>query len=52
MGRLTSISLRQGIFLGSSVTIALLFHVLGLLNWWIAVMIFGVFVLVELALEH
>lgn len=52
MGKLTSISLRQGIFLGTSSSIALVFHLLGLLNWWIAVMIFGVFILVELALEH
>lgn len=51
-GKLTSISLRQGIFLGSAVSIMTLFHLLDLLNWWIAVMIFGVFILVELALEH
>lgn len=51
-GKLTSISLRQGIFLGAAVTITLLFLVLGLLTWWIMVLIFGVFVLVEMALEH
>lgn len=51
-GKLTSISLRQGIFLGSATAIALLFHLLQLLNWWIAVLIYGVFILVELALEH
>ncbi len=51
-GKLTSISLRQGIFLGSATTIALIFHLLGLLTWWIAVLIYGVFVLVEMALEH
>lgn len=51
-GKLTSISLRQGIFLGSATTILLLFHLLGLLNWWIAIMIYGVFVLIEMALDH
>ena len=51
-GKLTSISLRQGIFFGSATTILLLFHLLGLLTWWIGVMIYGVFVLVEMALEH
>ncbi len=51
-GKLMSISLRQSIFLGSATVIALLFHLLGLLNWWIALMIFIVFILVELALEH
>lgn len=52
LGRLTTISLRQGIFLGSATGIVLLFHILGLLNWWIALLIFSVFVLVELAMKH
>lgn len=52
LGRLTSISLRQGIFLGVATIILLLFHILGLLNWWIAILIYSVFVLVELALKH
>lgn len=51
-GKLTSISLRQGIFLGSATAIMLLFHLLQLLNWWIAILIYGVFVLLEMALEH
>ena len=51
-GKLTSISLRQGIFFGSATAIVLLFLLLQLLNWWVAVLIYGVFILVELALEH
>ena len=51
-GKLTAISFRQGLFLGAATTILLAFHMLGLLNWWIAGLIYGVFVLVELALEH
>ena len=51
-GKLLSISLRQGIFLASSAVIVLLFHLLGLLTWWITLMIAAVFVLIELAFEH
>lgn len=51
-GKLISISLRQGIFLGVAISIILLFHLLGLLTWWIGLLIFGVFTLVEIALEH
>lgn len=52
MGKLLSISMRQGIFLGTATVMLLLFHLLELLNWWIALMIYGVFLLVELALDH
>ena len=52
MGRVLSISVRQGALLGLCVTVLLLFHLLALLNWWISLMIIGVFLLVELALEH
>ncbi len=51
-GKLTSISLRQGIFLGVATAICLLFVVLQLITWWIALLIYGVFLLIELALEH
>lgn len=51
-GKLTSIAFRQGLFLGTATTILMAFHILGLLNWWIAGLIYGVFALVELALEH
>jgi hypothetical protein len=47
-----SISLRQGILLASATIILVVFHLLGLLNWWIAVMIYATFLLIELALEH
>lgn len=51
-GKLTSTALRQGIFLGCAMVIVVVFHMLHLLNWWIALCIIGVFVLVEAALEH
>lgn len=52
MGKLLSISLRQGIFLGCATVLLVLFHLLDLLNWWVGLMIYGVFFFVELALDH
>ena len=49
-GKLMSLSLRQGILLATIILVV--FHLLGLLNWWIAVMIYATFLLIELALEH
>ena len=51
-GKITAIALRQGIFLGLAMTIVMLFLVLQLLNWWMTLLIFGVFVLIELACRH
>ncbi len=51
IGKLLSISVRQGIFLGLGTVGIVLFHVLGLLTWWIAPLIYAVFVLIELALN-
>ncbi|PIR53159.1 hypothetical protein COU76_02625 [Candidatus Peregrinibacteria bacterium CG10_big_fil_rev_8_21_14_0_10_49_10] len=52
MGKMLSISLRQGIFLACATVILVLFHLLQLLNWWIGLMIYGVFFFIELALDH
>jgi hypothetical protein len=51
LAKIVSISVRQGLMLGLATCILLLFHLLGLLTWWIAVMIYAVFVLIELALN-
>ncbi|MFH0770142.1 MAG: hypothetical protein V1926_02065 [Candidatus Peregrinibacteria bacterium] len=51
-GKMLSSALRQGIFLALAVTILVVFLLLELLNWWIAMLIISVFVLIELALEH
>jgi Ca2+/Na+ antiporter len=51
-GKILGISLRQGIFLGVATTVFVLFHLLGLLTWWIGVLIYLVFILIELALQH
>ncbi len=50
-GKILSISVRQGIFIGLATTITVLFFLLGLLTWWVALLIFAVFVLIELAIH-
>ncbi|MFA7681873.1 MAG: hypothetical protein WCX61_02485 [Candidatus Peribacteraceae bacterium] len=52
MGKLISISLRQGILLGIATAVLIVFHLLQLLNWWVALLIYAVVILVELAMEH
>jgi hypothetical protein len=52
MGKVMTISLRQGFLLGSGTGVLLLFHLLELLNWWIAIFIYAVFLLIELAMDH
>lgn len=51
-GKLLSVSLRQGLFIGAIICLLILFHLLAILNWWVAVMIISVFLLVELALNY
>jgi hypothetical protein len=51
LGQVLGISVRQGVFLGLATAIVVLFHLLSLLTWWIALMIYGVFILIELALN-
>lgn len=50
-GKKLTIALREGIFLSLAILFIILFHLLGILSWWIALMIFGVFLLIELALH-
>jgi hypothetical protein len=47
-----SVAIRQGIFLALAVVILVLFHLFALLTWWIALLIFLVFGLIELALDQ
>ena len=51
LGQILGISVRQGVFFALATTILILFHMLALLTWWIAIMIYGVFLLIELALN-
>ena len=50
-GRKITIALREGVFLGLGTVIIFLLQILGVLTWWIGVLVFLVFVLVELALQ-
>ncbi len=50
-GKQLSVSLREGLFVGTTVIIILLFHLLGILTWWIAILVALIFLLVELALH-
>ncbi len=51
-GKLLSIAVRQGLFVSLAVVTCLLFHLLGVFTWWIGILIFLVFLLVELALHY
>lgn len=51
-GKILSIALRQGLFLGLGTVVALVFLMIGLLTWWSAILIYLVFALLELALQH
>ena len=51
-GKIMSVSLRQGVFLALAMVTLVLFHLWQLLTWWIAVLIFLVFGLIELALDQ
>jgi hypothetical protein len=51
LAKIIRISLRQGIMLGFGTSVVVLFYLLGLLTWWIAILIYSVFILIELALN-
>ena len=42
-------SLRQGAFFGLATCLILFLHLLQILNWWIALLIYAVFLLLEMA---
>lgn len=50
-GKVLGISVRQGILLGLGTVLLILFHILGVLTWWIGILIYLVFALVEFALD-
>ena len=51
-GKILGISLRQGTLLGLATVVLILFHLLGILTWWIGILIYLVFLLIEMALQH
>lgn len=46
-----SASLRQGIFFGIATCFLLFLFLLRILNWWIALLVYAVFVLIEMAVR-
>ncbi len=50
-GRKISVSLREGLFLALATILILVFQIFGILTWWIAGLIYLVFLLVEVALH-
>lgn len=50
-GKLLSVALRQGIFLGLAITMCFGVLMLQMLTWWIVLLILAVFVLIEAALN-
>ena len=50
-GKKVSIALREGLFLATAIVLLLLFQILGIMTWWIGLLIVLVFVLVEVALN-
>ena len=50
-GKMLSISLREGSLVAIATVILILFHILALLNWWIAILIYAAFLLIELAMH-
>ncbi len=48
--KLINSSLRQGIFFAIATCVVIFMWLMGIVNWWIAVLIYMVFVLVEMAI--
>ena len=43
-------SLRQGIFIASGTCFVILLYLLQILNWWIALLVYAIFILIEFAI--
>ncbi len=50
-GRKLSISLREGVFLSIATVLLVLLYLLGVLTWWIGLLLYLVFLLIEAALH-
>jgi hypothetical protein len=50
-GKLLSVSVRQAVFIASAVVILLFLHLLQILTWWIAILVIGLFVIIEWAIN-
>ncbi len=50
-GHKISVSLREGLFFGGATVLTFIFQILGILTWWIAGLIYLIFILIEIALH-
>ncbi|MEQ1849881.1 MAG: hypothetical protein ABL890_04825 [Candidatus Peribacteraceae bacterium] len=50
-GKKLTVALREGIFMAVATGLVCAFQILGILNWWIALLLYAVFLLVEAALH-
>ncbi|TSC78575.1 MAG: hypothetical protein G01um101425_1038 [Candidatus Peregrinibacteria bacterium Gr01-1014_25] len=50
-GHALSVGLREGVFLGAIAVIIILFHILGILTWWVVAWAVAIFLSIELALH-
>ncbi len=50
--KIVGLSLRQGVFFAVATCLVLFLWVLHIMNWWIVILIYAVFVLVEMALNR
>lgn len=49
-GKKLSVSLREGLFFAGATVLVLLFLILEILTWWVGVLIYSAFILLEMAL--
>jgi hypothetical protein len=50
-GKRMSVSLREGMFLGVATVLVFSFLMLEIFTWWIGILIYAVFILIEMALH-
>lgn len=51
-GTTLRIAVRQGLFLAIATVLLILFHLLGILTWWVGITIYLIFLFVEIALHY
>ncbi len=49
-GKCLSIALREGVFLAIATCVIIILHILGVLSWWIGILLYLTFIFIELAL--
>jgi hypothetical protein len=50
-GKKLTVALREGVFVSLATGLVMIFQILGIVNWWIVLLLYAVFLLVEVALH-